>query len=171
MNRKITVLVIMYFLLISELSYAQQFSTIFNENYPIYGFEQMGAKAAITVKDLTAKEKLFNGRDHYSNGRVETKLDSKTISKGICTIVLVQTLNGKKVEEAQLLIQTGKYTKFNYLTEFRFIEYPDFDILEEKKYEGSEESLLRVLDDFSESMHLYYDITWLDSIFPYEPTY
>ncbi|MGI5067046.1 hypothetical protein [Treponema putidum] len=165
MNRKRIVLVVMCFLFVSVLSYAQQFSTIFNENYPIYGFEQMGCTAVITVKDLTTKERFFNGRDHHTNGWLETKLESKIISKGICTIILVQTLNGKKVQEAQLVIQTGNYTKFNYLTEFRFIEYPDFNILEEEKYEGSEESLLRVLDDFSESMHIYYDLTWLESIF------
>lgn len=157
MKQNKMILIVISFLFISGFLYAQQFSTTFNENYVLYGAEFIGF-SNITMKDLTSQENFMSVSN--ARGTLEVKLENKTVSKGVCTVTLLQLMNGKKLTRLQLVMRSGNFAEFNYLTQFKFIQYPDSADSKtlELKYNGTEKSLGEVLGGFAELISIYYDV-------------
>jgi hypothetical protein len=114
-----TVFIGMLLVMVATGAIAGIFSTTFNADYPVYGFNQIGYQKSPNATALIQKENFSTGGDIVVLlNKAET--DSKN---GKFKIELTLRRGLTKVAKLELVLQSDTVTKLNYITR---LDYYDF---------------------------------------------
>jgi hypothetical protein len=128
---------------------SQTFSNNFNENYRVFGLgysEEPAAKALFLADNLTTRS-VFGIKAAWEN--------NSTIN-GVFTATMLLTRGSTRYARLTVSVRSDDFKRQNYLTYFGSVFFSNGKSME-YAYDGTQESLKKVLDAFSRFTKLFYD--------------
>jgi hypothetical protein len=132
---------------------ADVFSRIFNADYPVYGFAQLGYSKPVTVKDLTVETNFLSGEGMAVVVR-EARV-SKDGDKFVIKLLLRRGLT--RIADLEIELESDPVTKFNYITELDYHDFAAFFGETEMEWNGREARLDEIMRKYGEFFPQFYD--------------
>ncbi|MDR1317144.1 MAG: hypothetical protein LBK13_09760 [Spirochaetales bacterium] len=132
---------------------AEIFSRIFNADYPVYGFAQLGYSKPVTIKDLTTEANFVNGEGVavvVQEARVE-----KDGNKFVIKLLLRHRLT--RIAGLEIKLESDPVTRLNYITELEHHNFTAFFGETEIEWNGSEARLDEIMQKYSEFFAQFYE--------------
>jgi hypothetical protein len=134
-------------------THAQNFSSKFDPNFPVFGFDLLGYSSKPTAKALFQSNNFINQSDDEG---LRAVVEKSSTDRGIFSVQILLSKGKTRVMRIQVSVQSDDFTEQNHLTYLNFVNLSNGQS-QEVRYNGSQNSLGRVLGAFSQFIDLLYD--------------
>jgi hypothetical protein len=132
---------------------ADIFSKIFNPDYPVYGFQQLGYSNPVTIEDLTAEVNFVKGE-----GAAVVRQDARVEKNGKTFVIKLLLRRGlTRVAGLEIKLQSDPLTKLNYITRLEHHDFTAFFGETEIDWNGSQARLEEIMRKYGEVFAQFYD--------------
>jgi hypothetical protein len=148
--KKTSIFMVMFIVLFGTFTVnAQSFSNNFNENYQVFGLgyaENPTARALFLEDNLTTRSVVG----------IRASWEDKSTDNGVFTATMLLTRGSTRYGRLTVSVRSDDLTKQNYLTYFGSVFFSNGRSME-YAYDGTQESLKKILEAFSQFTKLFYD--------------